>query len=65
MSDYKRRVSSTATVEACYYSAPQGYCGISFGLEFEGDKSDILGLATGGQMYGSFDLTLLIVSFIP
>jgi hypothetical protein len=62
LSDYKRRVSSTATVKASYLDNAD----YSIDLEYiraapTGCKqSDILGIAAGGQMYGSCNLTLLI-----
>ena len=80
MSEYKRRVSSTATVEASYEARFTG-CGlVVFGPggsgasprlpPIHGSASDkdrrsaILGLAAGGQMYGARDLRLFIVSLI-
>ena len=60
MSDYKRRVSSTATVEACYK------VDLDVTKRKRGKKKclDIFGLAAGGQMYDSCDLKLLIISLI-
>ena len=75
MSDYKRRVSSTATVKASYEArlTTSGYYGGSSSHSFSPmtpsrsrvqglpnkDGSGILGLAAGGQMYDGRDLRLL------
>ena len=75
LSDYKRRVSSTATIEASYEARAPFTMGSSiFGvsprspqsqvLASNQGRSDILGLAAGGQMYGARDLRPLIVSLI-
>ena len=64
LSDYKRRVSSTATVEAAYFTttirraaSPARRLNTRFTI-------DIFGLAAGGQMYGPCDFRLLIISLI-
>ena len=78
MSDYKRRVSPIATVKASYEAClttsafPGGFFGSRPSPKFRRipgsasneNRSDILGLAAGGQMYGARDLRPLIVSFI-
>ena len=74
MSDYKRRVSSTATVEASYdlraYSPDESHHSRRrrrcrrHGSVSDENSLGILGLAAGGQMYGARDLRLLIVSLI-
>ena len=66
MSDYKRRVSSTAPVKALYYIIPRlmrwgSTFPTSAGITSPGR---ILGLAAGGKMYGSCYPTLLFVSLI-
>jgi hypothetical protein len=62
LSDYKRRVSSTATVNL---EALAIYSDMALvGFTPHKSRSDILGLAAGGRMYGSFDSTLLFVSLI-
>jgi hypothetical protein len=75
LSDYKRRVSSTATVQASYETrssksvlpvsggAPPRSPGSQVSANDE-YGSDILGLAAGGQMYGARNLRLLIFSLI-
>ena len=65
MSDYKRRVSSTAPVKA-YYRQPRlirwGFTPPTpIGINSPGR---ILGLAAGGKVYGSCYPTLLFVSLI-
>ena len=84
--DYKRRVSSSASVKASYEASRTGsssmFATSKAGASGEfpyfsrpaprirGDdsefnnRSDILGLAAGGQMYGTRVLRLLIVPFI-
>ena len=68
LSDYKRRISSTATVEASYEARPShrpspspSSLGQSLTQVSTSDDlingSDILGLAAGGQMYDVRDLT--------
>ena len=74
MCDYKRRVSSNATVKASYEAFSTGdlrFLGYKFPRPMRADLEEasvdglqILGLAAGGQMYGTRDLKLLIVSFI-
>jgi hypothetical protein len=57
LSDYRRRVSSTATVKAFYILFAKAGCS-------KRTMSGIVGLAAGGKMYGSCDPTLLFVSLI-
>ena len=66
MSDYKRRVSSTAPVKALYYKIPQFLRWGSTSPTSAGISSPgrILGLAAGGKLYGSCYPTLLFVSLI-
>ena len=68
MSNYKRRVSPTATIEASYdmvnyedaiFQYKATVCEMTIVNE-----SPILGLAAGGKMYGAPDLRLLIVGLI-
>ena len=72
LSDYRRRVSSTATVEASYehrssrsstnlFGAPHAWM---HPVVSDLVRSNILGLAAGGQMCCARDLKLLIVSLI-
>jgi hypothetical protein len=75
--DYKRRVSPTATVEASYEvrssipiksttiwgASPRSPRSRVSAVSDVG-RSNILGLAAGGQMYGARDLRPLIVSLI-
>jgi hypothetical protein len=70
LSDYIRRVSSTAIVKAFYIdlvSQPM-LCAQASAIVFQSctikRMSGIVGLAAGGKMYGSFDSTLLFVSLI-
>ena len=67
LSDYKRRVSSTATLEASYEarSSVLPDWGTNCGTASKEAMSETFGLAAGGKMYGARDLTrLLVVSLI-
>ena len=81
LSDYRRRVSFAATVEASYEvrssifskkattilgASPRSPASLHLASKSKVtvDRSDILGLAAGGQMYGARDLKLLIVPLI-